>query len=299
MREANADVKKTDVGTFVFTVERRGQEGKRQGVDRKVADSKENEGQYSQPLAVDQGDHYQANSAEHEAGGVPLFPRRRLGMGVEEAPADSGDTKDGGEDSVPVAGRLKAGAGRISRVPDVFCEGSGGVSPNIHDADPAEKLYQTEFPKGPGSDLREMPEADGLLVVLGVDPVILSVGLGIVFLNVEDGPHTGNQQDGRRDHVSVDNGIRYDSPLRRIVHSTGGEDEGQQGGQDAPTVEEDLLEGPGEVLLLVVHHVTDDHPEGLHTDVVEEVHEADGKGSKDHCGHRTVAEAEGARERQH
>jgi hypothetical protein len=32
-------------------------------VDRKVADSKENEGQYSQPLAVNQGDHYQANSS--------------------------------------------------------------------------------------------------------------------------------------------------------------------------------------------------------------------------------------------
>lgn len=297
MREANADVKEPDVGALVLTVERRGQEGKRQGVDRKVADSKENEGKHGQPLAVNQGDHYQANSTEYEAGGVPLFPRRRLGVGVEEVSADSGDTKDGGEDSVPVAGRLKAGTGGVSRVPDVFREGAGCVSPNIHDADPAEKLYQTEFPKGPGSNLCEVPEAGGLLVVLRIDPVVLSVGLGIVFLNVEDGPHTGNQQDGRRDHVSVDDGIWCYSPLRRIMHSTSSEDKGQQGGQDAPAVEEDLLEGPGEVLLLVVHHVTDDHPEGLHTNVVEEAHEADGKGSKGHCGHRTVVEAEGARER--
>lgn len=63
MREANADVKEPDVGALVLTVERRGQEGKRQGVDRKVADSKENEGKHGQPLAVNQGDHYQANSS--------------------------------------------------------------------------------------------------------------------------------------------------------------------------------------------------------------------------------------------
>ena len=51
-------------------------------------------------------------------------------------------------------------------------------------------MNQVDFPEGPWCLLDQLPEADLLVYLFDIDPVVTSVGLGIVFLNVEDRPET-------------------------------------------------------------------------------------------------------------
>lgn len=118
-------------------------------------------------------------------------------------------------------------------------------------------MNEVDFPEGPWCLLDQLPEADLLVHFFDIDPVVMSVGLGIVFLNVEDRPETGNQQHRSGTEVGPDNSLRDHSPLRRVGHPKCGEDEWQNRSKNRTTIREDLLPGPGGVLLLVVNHVPD------------------------------------------
>ena len=116
---------------------------------------------------MDKGARHKSGRAQEQTYGISHLAIGELGQ--DGGPQHRADGLHGKQYAHPVAGRLVALGGDIGGTPHVGSHRAIGVCPHIHERNPAEKLYHTNFPERGRSVLEQFdPVATGLVLTRGL-----------------------------------------------------------------------------------------------------------------------------------
>ena len=276
-----------------FAGEGVGKKGERIGQGGRPGATDEGEGNEKYVGVVDEIGGDETYGTKDKTDGIAQF--RVLDLGNDHCPEYAAHGLYGIEDAHPVACFLIGGGGYIEFTVDNGCgEGIGsdstvGIGPHKEEGCPAEELYDADGPecrRGLGKELQH-----GRLLffffhrLVGI-LVILRIGAGFPFANLDGGVEHTEDEDEGSDVEGVDDGVGYNTLFGSVTDANPCKEVREHEAYDASGVAEEGLYGIGQFLLPLIYHVSYEHLEGLHGHIDGSVEEHEHEESEEHrCRH--------------